>query len=373
MARVWNFSAGPSALPLEVLQQAADEMTDWQGKGLSVMEMSHRSPEYTEIFETARADLRSLLNIPDSHDVLFMQGGAVGMNAIVPLNLLGRNTRAAFVNTGAWSVKTCKEFSKYGQASVLCANGQASADGFGPNSYVPDLSQLLDQAKQGDFAYLHYCDNETIGGVEFHGQLEALAPQLPCPLVADMSSNILSKPIDVSRYGIIYGGAQKNIGPAGLTLVIIRRDLLDQALAICPSAFHFNTVSANGSMYNTPPTYSIYMAGLVFKWLERQGGVRWAQQQARAKAELLYSTIDSSSLYASPVRPTDRSLMNIPFTLADSALNAPFLEQAQAQGLVQLKGHKSVGGMRASVYNAMALEGVQALVSFMKSFEAKVA
>ena len=368
MSRVWNFSAGPAALPESVLRRAAEEMLDWQGKGLSVMEMSHRSPEYTSIFDKTRSDFRSLLNVPDSHEVLFMQGGAVGMNAIVPLNLLAGFEQAAFVNTGAWSKKTTKEFSKYGLPRVVLDNGGVVVDS-AASCYVPDCSSLIDRVNGQQMAYLHYCDNETISGVEFNGQIEALAGQLDCPVVADMSSNILSKTLDVSKYGLIYGGAQKNVGPAGVTIVVIDKSLLNRALPICPSAFTFGTVADNGSMYNTPPTYSIYIAGLVFEWLIEKGGVSWAQAQASEKAELLYNFIDESALYHCPVRSQDRSRMNVPFTLADESLNAKFLSKAAEQGLVQLKGHKSVGGMRASIYNAMPVEGVKALVEFMREFE----
>lgn len=372
MSRVWNFSAGPAALPESVLRRAAEEMLDWQGKGLSVMEMSHRSPEYTAIFEKTRNDFRQLLSVPDSHEVLFMQGGAVGMNAIVPLNLLKGYEQAAFINTGAWSKKTIKEFSKYGLPRVVLENSNALGD-TAAASYVPDCSSLLNRVNGQQMAYLHYCDNETISGVEFTGQIEAIARQFDCPVVSDMSSNILSKPLDVSKYGVIYGGAQKNVGPAGVTIVVIDKSLLNCALPICPSAFTFGTVAENGSMYNTPPTYSIYIAGLVFEWLIELGGVNWASRQADQKAGLLYSTIEQSSFYNCPVRKQDRSRMNVPFTLADDSLNAKFLGQAAERGLVQLKGHKSVGGMRASIYNAMPLEGVQALVAFMREFEQKEA
>ncbi|MCR2747720.1 3-phosphoserine/phosphohydroxythreonine transaminase [Limnobacter parvus] len=368
MSRVWNFSAGPAALPESVLRRAAEEMLDWQGKGLSVMEMSHRSPEYTDIFEKTRSDFRKLLNVPETHDVLFMQGGAVGMNAIVPMNLMNGFEQAAFVNTGAWSKKTAKEFSKYGLSRVVLDNANSVADS-AVSCYVPECAPLLDRVNGQQMAYLHYCDNETISGVEFNGQVEAIASQLDCPVVADMSSNILSKTLEVSKYGVIYGGAQKNVGPAGVTIVIVDKALLNRALPICPSAFTFGTVAENGSMYNTPPTYSIYIAGLVFEWLIEQGGVQWAQSQAQEKASLLYGTIDSSTLYNCPVRTEDRSRMNVPFTLADESLNARFLSRAAEQGLVQLKGHKSVGGMRASIYNAMPLEGVKALVEFMCEFE----
>ncbi|WP_370263270.1 3-phosphoserine/phosphohydroxythreonine transaminase [Limnobacter sp.] len=372
MSRVWNFSAGPAALPEVVLQRAAQEMLDWRGKGLSVMEMSHRSPEYTEIFEKTRSDFKTLMQVPDTHEVLFMQGGAVGMNAIVPMNLLQGFEQAAFVNTGAWSKKTTKEFGKYALARVLADNSAPHGE-LAASTYVPDCTNLVERVNGQGMAYLHYCDNETIGGVEFNGQIEALSTQLDCPVVADMSSNILSKTLDVSRYGVIYGGAQKNIGPAGVTLVIVRKDLLNRALPICPSAFEFATVAEHGSMYNTPPTYSIYIAGLVFEWLLAQGGVQWAQAQAEQKAGLLYQTIDASGFYKCPVPKPDRSKMNVPFTLADESLNSEFLKRAAQAGLVQLKGHKSVGGMRASIYNAMPLAGVKALVEFMQAFEKDVA
>lgn len=372
MSRVWNFSAGPATLPEEVLKQAAEEMLDWHGKGLSVMEMSHRSPEYTEIFEHAKQGLLDLLNIPDSHEVLFMQGGAVGMNAIVPMNLVNGFNGAAFVNTGAWSKKTAKEFTKYGKADVVLSNDE-NAGQFGAGTYVPDCGALLGQLDPKRHAYLHFCDNETIGGVEFNGQLDALGVQAGLPLVADMSSNILSRPINWKHYGVVYGGAQKNIGPAGVTLVVIDRSLLGRAISHCPSAFDFSIVAENGSMYNTPPTYSIYIAGLVFDWLKRQGGVAWAEAEAARKSALLYQAIDESQLYSSPVRTEDRSRMNVPFVLADDKLNVRFLAAAAERGLVQLKGHKSVGGMRASIYNAMPFEGVQALTAFMREFEKEVA
>ncbi|GLR26031.1 3-phosphoserine/phosphohydroxythreonine transaminase [Limnobacter litoralis] len=372
MSRVWNFSAGPATLPEEVLKQAAEEMLDWRGKGLSVMEMSHRSPEYTEIFEHAKRGLVDLLSIPETHDVLFMQGGAVGMNAIVPMNLLRGFDAAAFVNTGSWSKKTAKEFAKYGRADVVLSN-DADLGQFKAGSYVPDCGALVDSLKSKKYAYLHFCDNETIGGVEFNGQIEQIASQLAFPVVSDMSSNILSRPIDWNCHGLVYGGAQKNIGPAGVTLVVIEKRLLGRSIDHCPSAFEFATVAENGSMYNTPPTYAIYIAGLVFDWLKRKGGVAWAQAEAQRKSALLYKTIDDSQFYTSPVRPEDRSKMNVPFVLADESLNARFLSDAANRGLVQLKGHKSVGGMRASIYNAMPYEGVLALTEFMREFEKEVA
>lgn len=368
MSRVWNFSAGPAVLPEVVLETAAEEMLDWHGCGVSVMEMSHRSPEYTEIFQNARNALAELLSVPDTHEVLFMQGGAVGQNAIVPLNLCRGFERAAFINTGTWSVKTSKEFAKYGQPIVV-ASADLPYGEFPPMAYVPDCSGIPEVVNANGMAYLHYCDNETIGGVEFRGQLDVLSDQLDCPLVADVSSNILSKPINFSKYDLVYGGAQKNIGPAGLTIAIVNKTLFGRSLEVCPSAFDYATVAENGSMFNTPPSYSIYVAGLVFEWLLGKGGVPWAQEQAQAKSKLLYEAIDKSSFYSSPVRPEDRSRMNVPFVLADERLNSTFLSEAKEAGLVQLKGHKSVGGMRASIYNAMPLEGVQALVDFMQRFE----
>lgn len=372
MARVWNFSAGPACLPEVVLKQAAAEMLDWRGKGLSVMEMSHRSAEYTEIFEHAMQGIRGLLSVPDSHEILFMQGGAVGQNAIIPMNLMNGSNKAAFVENGSWSAKTRKEFAKYGLAQVV-ADASVPLGEIPADAYVPDVSGLPDLVNGQGYAYLHYCDNETIGGVEFNGQMEAIADQLDCPIVCDMSSNILSRPVDVSKYGVIYGGAQKNIGPAGVTVTIIRKDLLGKAIPHCPSAFDFALVAEAGSMYNTPPTYAIYIAGLVFDWLAKEGGLAWASSMADKRASLLYNCIDSSSLYRSPVRLEDRSRMNVPFILNDESLNPVFLSRAEAAGLKQLKGHKSVGGMRASIYNAMPLAGVQALVEFMNTFEKEVA
>lgn len=360
MTRLFNFSAGPAALPLEVLQQAAAEMLDWHGSGMSVMEMSHRGRDFTHIHEQALADLRDLLAIPDHYRILFMQGGAIAENAIVPMNLIGRMSQASakadYVVTGMWSVKSQKEATKYGHSHIAASS---AAQGF--LSIPPTASwQLSDDA-----AYVHICTNETIGGVEYH-----FVPEIgDRVLVADMSSHILSRPIDVTRYGVIYAGAQKNIGPAGLTIVIVREDLLGHALPCTPSAFDWKVVADANSMYNTPPTYAIYIAGLVFQWLKRQGGVEAMAQRNLEKAALLYQFLDSSDFYENRIDPACRSRMNIPFFLRNEARNAAFLEGATAQGLAQLKGHKSVGGMRASLYNAMPLEGVQALVSYMRDFE----
>lgn len=372
MTQVWNFSAGPAVLPKPVLQKAAEEMLDWHGTGISVMEMSHRSDAYTEIFQTAKKRLIQLLNVPSTHEVLFMQGGAVAQNAIVPMNLCQGYSQAAFVHTGSWSGKTLKEFTRYGRAEIVLSADKAYGN-YAAMSYIPDCTNLPSQVNHNQFAYLHYCDNETIGGVEFNGQIEALADQLDCPVVADVSSNILSKAINFERFGILYGGAQKNVGPAGLTLVIVKKTLLNRTLDVCPTAFHYATQVQADSMFNTPPTYAIYIAGLVFEWLQNKGGVQWAQKQAEKKSQLLYDFIDRSSFYSSPVHPENRSRMNIPFVLADGALNDRFLSQANQAGLVQLKGHKSVGGMRASLYNAMPLEGVHALIEFMQSFEKEMA
>jgi phosphoserine aminotransferase len=363
MMRPYNFSAGPAALPEEVLRQAAEEMLDWHGAGMSVMEMSHRGKEFTQIATQCEADLRELLAVPANYRILFMQGGAIAENAIIPMNLLGDRKTADYVVTGTWSAKSFKEAQKY------CAPHLAAGATSGPWLAVPPEPTFQLSA---DPAYLFLCTNETIDGVEFH-ELPDMArlgrPNLP--IVADMSSHILSRPIDVSRYGLIFGGAQKNIGPAGLTLVIVRDDLLDRALPTCPSAFEFKTVAANGSMYNTPPTYGIYIAGLVFQWLKRQGGLAAIEQRNIAKAELLYGYLDSSEFYATRVEKPFRSRMNVPFFLRDEMLNEAFLAGAKEAGLLQLKGHKSVGGLRASIYNAMPLAGVQALVGYLKEFERK--
>jgi phosphoserine aminotransferase len=354
--RVYNFSAGPAVLPEEVLSQAAAEMLDWHGSGMSVMEMSHRGKEFVGIAAKAEADLRTLLAIPATHKVLFLQGGAIAENAIVPMNLVRGRSSADYVNTGEWSKKSIKEARKYTTVSIAAS---AEDRGF---TYVPAQSTWkLDPAA----AYVHVCTNETIGGVEYQWDPDTG----DVPLVADMSSHLLSRVFDVSRYGVIYGGAQKNIGPAGLTLVIVREDLLDRALDITPSAFHWKEQAAAESMLNTPPTYAIYIAGLVFEWLLARGGVPAIEAQNIAKAKLLYDCLDASDFYASPVRREDRSRMNVPFKLRDESLDGAFLEGAKARGMIQLKGHRAVGGMRASIYNAMPIEGVRALVAYMQEFE----
>ena len=358
MTRVFNFSAGPAALPASVLQQAADEMLDWHGSGMSVMEMSHRGKEFIAIASEAEALLRELLAVPTGYKVLFMQGGAIAENAIVPMNLLRGKASADYIDTGEWSKKSIKEARKYGAVNVA-----ASSAASGYTTIPARETWKLDP----DAAYVHICSNETIGGVEYPSTPDTGA----VPLVADMSSCILSRPLDVSRYGLIYGGAQKNIGPAGLTIVIVREDLLGAALPCTPSAFDYKTVADNDSMYNTPPTYAIYIAGLVFKWLKDQGGLTAIEALNRKKAALLYDFLDGSGFYVAPVAKDCRSLMNVPFKLKDESLDAAFLKGAEARGMVQLKGHRSVGGMRASIYNAMPLAGVQALVAYMKEFEAQ--
>lgn len=358
MSRVHNFSAGPANLPEPVLRQAADEMLDWHGSGMSVMEMSHRGPEFISIHAEAESTLRRLLAVPQDYKVLFLQGGGIGENAIVPMNLLRGRASADYVDTGEWSKKSIKEARKYCRVNVA-ASSEASRYACVP----PRDEWKLDPAA----AYVHICANETIGGVEYHWTPDTG----DVPLVADMSSDILSRPVDVARYGAIYAGAQKNIGPAGLTIVIVREDLIGQALPITPTAFDYRQQADNDSMLNTPPTYAIYIAGLVFKWIEAQGGLEAMAERNRHKAALLYDYLDASSFYSNPVARADRSLMNVPFRLADESLNDAFLKGAEAAGMVQLKGHRSVGGMRASIYNAMPLEGVQALVAYMKDFEAR--
>ena len=358
MSRVWSFSAGPAVLPEDVLRQAADEMLDWHGAGMGVMEMSHRGKEFTAIAAQAEADLRELLAVPANYRILFMQGGAIAENAIIPMNLMGSKRVADYVVTGAWSQKSQKEARKYAEVNIAASS---EANGF---ATVPAMDEWRISP---DPAYVFTCTNETIGGVEFHWVPETGN----VPLVADMSSHILSRAIDVAKYGLIFGGAQKNIGPAGLTIVIVREDLLGRAMPHCPSAFDYKTVADNGSMYNTPPTYAIYIAGLVFQWLKREGGLAAVEAHNIAKAKLLYEFLDASDFYENRIDPACRSRMNVPFFLKDESLNEAFLAESRAAGLVQLKGHKSVGGMRASIYNAMPIAGVQALVDFMRDFAAR--
>ena len=356
MDRVFNFSAGPAALPLEVLQQAQAELVNWHGSGMSVMEMSHRGKEYMSIQADAEADLRELMGIPSNYKVLFVQGGASLQFAMVPMNLLRGKASADYLNTGEWSKKAIKEAKKYGTVNVIASSEDKNF------SYAPAQSAWkLDP----NAAYVHITQNETIGGVEIFDNVDTGS----VPLVSDMSSNILSRPMDVSKFGLIYAGAQKNIGPAGLTIVIVREDLLGQTVAGTPTMMDFKIHADNDSMYNTPPTYAIYIAGLVFKMLKAKGGLAAMEKLNRAKAKIIYDVLDASSFYGSPVARENRSLMNIPFTLKDAALDDEFLKGAKERGMIQLKGHRSVGGMRASIYNAMPIEGVQALADYMKEFE----
>ncbi len=363
--RPYNFSAGPAAIPEEVLQQAAAEMLDWHGSGMGVMEMSHRGKEFISIYTQAEADLRELLAVPPQFRILFMQGGGLAENAIVPLNLSRAGT-VDFVVTGSWSQKSYKEARKYASEVNLAASGE--------DSHFTTLPAPASWQLSTGASYLHLCSNETIHGVEFHELPDLKSLGSDAPLVIDFSSHVASRPVPWDRVGLAFGGAQKNIGPAGLTIVIVREDLLGHALPICPSAFNYQTVAENQSMYNTPPTWGIYMAGLTFQWLKRQregelSGVAAMQARNMAKAQLLYDCIDQSEFYVNKVAPHCRSRMNIPFFLQDESRNDAFLAGAKERGLLQLKGHKSVGGMRASLYNAMPLAGVQALVAYMQEFE----
>ncbi|MEE9351611.1 MAG: 3-phosphoserine/phosphohydroxythreonine transaminase [Thiotrichaceae bacterium] len=359
MARQYNFSAGPAMLPSAVLKQAQDEMLDWKDSGMSVMEMSHRGKEYMSIAAQAEANLREVMEIPDNYKVLFLQGGASSQFSMIPMNLFGAadsKRKADYVNTGAWSKKAIAEAKRFGEINVVASSEDTSF------TTVPAFDTwTLDP----EASYVHYTPNETIGGVEF-----GWVPETgDVPLVADMSSTILSRPIDVSKFGLIYAGAQKNIGPAGLTLVIIRQDLIGDAIEGTPAMFQYATHANNDSMYNTPPTYGWYLAGLVFQWIKQIGGMSAIAEINERKASKLYAMIDGSSFYNSPVDVEYRSWMNIPFTLKDAGLDADFLAQAADKGLITLKGHRSVGGMRASIYNAMPEEGVDALISFMQEFE----
>ncbi len=364
MKRPYNFSAGPAAMPVEVLAQASAEMLDWHGSGMSVMEMSHRGKEFISICEQAEADLRELLAVPAHFKVLFMQGGGLAENAIVPLNL-SRGVGADFVVTGSWSQKSQKEARKYCSVNIAASN---ESDG---HTSLPEPARWELSAKP---SYVHICSNETIHGIEFHELPDLKALGSDAPLVIDFSSHVASRPVDWSRVGLAFGGAQKNLGPAGVTLVVVREDLIGHALVACPSAFDYKVVADHQSMYNTPPTYAIYIAGLTFQWLKRQreaglSGVAAMEQRNIAKAALLYDFIDGSQFYLNRVAKNCRSRMNVPFFLRDETRNEAFLAGAKARGLLQLKGHKSVGGMRASIYNAMPLAGVQALVDYMREFE----
>lgn len=356
MTTIYNFSAGPAVLPAPVLRKAQEELINWQGSGMSVMEMSHRGKEFIAIAAKAEADLRELLNIPSNYKVLFLQGGATSQFAAIPMNLLRGKITADYINTGEWAKKAIKEAKKYCTVNIAASSEDKNF------MYAPPQStwKLNPEA-----AYVHYTSNETIQGVEFNWVPETGA----VPLVADMSSHILSRVIDVSKYALIYAGAQKNIGPAGLTIVIVRDDLLGSTLPYTPSMFDYTALAENESMLNTPPTYAIYMAGLVFQWLKDLGGLAKMEAQNVAKAKLLYDFLDQTDFYNAPVNPENRSRMNVPFTLKNAALDDEFLKQSKGRGLLQLKGHRSVGGMRASIYNAMPIEGVHTLVGFMKEFE----
>jgi phosphoserine aminotransferase len=356
MSRIFNFSAGPAMLPAEVLSRAGDEMLDWRGSGMSVMEMSHRGPEFISIAAEAEADLRSLAAIPQNYKVLFLQGGATLQFAQVPMNLLRGKGKADYVLTGEWSKKAVKEAKSFCDVAIAASSEDRNF------TYAPK-----DWRVRPDAAYVHYCSNETIGGVEFHTVPSAGA----IPLVADASSHFLSRPLDVPRHALIYAGAQKNAGPAGLTFVIVRDDLIGAAAKGTPTVMDYKLQADADSMLNTPACYSMYIAGLVFKWIKQQGGLPALEQKNIAKAKLLYDFLDSSGFFRNPVAKEDRSRMNVPFTLGDPKLDPVFLKGAEERGMVQLKGHRSVGGMRASIYNAMPIEGVQRLVEYMKEFEQK--
>jgi phosphoserine aminotransferase len=355
MSRIFNFSAGPAMLPAEVLSRAGDEMLDWHGSGMSVMEMSHRGAEFMGIAADAEQDLRELLAIPPRYKVLFLQGGATLQFAQVPMNLLAGKGKADYVNTGEWSKKAIKEAKAYCDVHIAASSEDKNF------TYAPKQWNV-----RKDAAYVHYCSNETIGGVEFHE-----IPKAEIPLVADASSHFLSRPLDVAKFGLIYAGAQKNVGPAGLTIVIVREDLLGGAAKGTPSVMDYRAQADADSMLNTPASYSIYIAGLVFKWLKQQGGLAAIEKKNIEKAALLYDFLDQSAFFHNPVAKEDRSRMNIPFTLADARLDEAFLKGATERGMVQLKGHRSVGGMRASLYNAMPIEGARRLVDYMKEFEKK--
>ena len=358
MARVYNFSAGPAMLPIEVLQEAADEMLDYRGSGMSVMEMSHRGKIYDGIIKEAEADLRDLLNIPDNYKVLFLQGGAWTQFAAVPMNLM-KNRKAAYIVTGQWAKKAWQEAGKYGEAVKVASSEDKTF------SYIPDCSDL-DIPEDADYVYI--CENNTIYGTKFH----TLPNTKGHDLVADVSSCFLSEPMDVTKYGVIYGGVQKNIGPAGVVIAIIREDLIrDDVLEGTPTMLKWKTQADNDSLFNTPPAYGIYICGKVFKWLKKQGGLAAIKEHNEKKAKLLYDFLDESRLFKGTVRKEDRSLMNVPFVIGDKELEALFVKEAEKAGLVSLKGHRTVGGMRASIYNAMPYEGVTALVDFMRKFEAE--
>jgi len=357
--RIFNFSAGPAVLPAEVLKQARNEILNWHDSGMSIMEMSHRGREFTSVAQKTEADLRELASIPENYKVLFLSGGATSQFSMVPMNLLRKKKNADYINTGMWSKKAIKEAQRYCHVNIA-ASSEDSGYTYAPtqDQWTPDLNA----------AYVHYTPNETIGGVEFNWIPDLTYSENNIPLVADMSSNILSRPLDVTKYGLIYAGAQKNIGPAGLTIVIVREDLLGETIQNTPSVFNYKIHADNFSMYNTPPTYAIYITGLVLEWLNKKGGLEEIEKINISKAALLYDLIDTTDFYHCSVAKSDRSRMNVPFTLKNTDLDAEFLKQAQDHGLTQLRGHRAVGGMRASIYNAMPIEGVLALASFMKEF-----
>ena len=357
MTRVVNFSAGPAMLPAEVLARAGDEILDWHGSGTSVMEMSHRGKEFMGIAAEAEQDLRALLGVPKNYKVLFLQGGATLQFAQVPMNLLAGKGKADYVVTGEWSKKAVKEAKQYCDVAIAATSEDRNF------SYAPKVFPV-----RKDSAYVHYCSNETIHGVEYH---EIPVVEKSIPLVADASSHFLSRPLDVSKFGLIYAGAQKNAGPAGLTFVIVRDDLIGKAAKGTPSVMDYKLQADADSMLNTPSTYAIYIAGLVFKWLKQLGGLPAMEKNNIEKAKVLYDVLDASAFFHNPVAKEDRSRMNVPFTLKNPSLDEAFLKGAASRGLLQLKGHRAVGGMRASIYNAMPLEGVQRLAGYMKEFEAQ--
>lgn len=354
--RVYNFSAGPSMLPLSVMEQAAADLINYKGCGMSVMEMSHRSKDFVEIIETAEQDLRDLMNIPNNYKVLFLQGGGSLQFSMIPMNLFRNTKKADFIVTGTWAKKAAKEAAKYGQANILASSEDSTF------TYIPEVSPEK-FTKDADYFYITY--NNTIYGTRY----TSLPDTGDVPLVSDLSSMILSEEVDITRFGLVFAGAQKNVGPAGVTIVIIREDLIGYAASDVPTMLNYKIHAGNKSLYNTPPCFAIYIAGLTFKWIKEQGGVASLQQKNEEKAALLYKAIDESSMFRCPVADKDRSLMNVVFVTGDENLDRKFIAEAKAEGLVNLGGHRSVGGMRASIYNAMPLEGVKALISFMQEFE----
>lgn len=357
MSRVYNFSAGPAILPEEVLKIAADQMLEYKTSGQSVMEMSHRSKEYKEIIDSCESSLREVMNIPNNYKVLFLQGGASSQFAMVPLNLMSKNKKADYILTGQWATKAFKEAKRYGSCHIVASSEDKTF------SYIPKLDKSMFDPEAD---YVHICENNTIYGTHY----SKLPDVGDVTLISDMSSCILSEPVDVSKYGVIYAGAQKNMGPAGLTVVIIREDLIGNAMEICPTMFNYKTHSDNDSMFNTPPTYGIYILGLVLNWIKTKGGLEAMKKINEKKASTIYNFLDNSSMFKATVQGDDRSIMNIPFVTGNDELDAKFVSEAKKEGFINVKGHRSVGGMRASIYNAMPLEGCQKLVDFMKKFEA---